>query len=363
MQAARRGSRAVSASSCRWRSLPACLGVALIAACATRPPAPVPEARVEAPAPPAGGRVLGRSERFVIYQPAPGDTLRSIAASFLGSESRDWVIAEFNGLGPAAQAEPERPLAIPLKPINPTGTYADQYQTVPILCYHRFAAGNGNGGGKMVISAANFAAQLDWLARNDYRVIPLAQLTAFLQGKQALPKRAVVITIDDGYESVHRVALPLLRKYGFPATLFAYTDFIGAADALSWAQLQDLAASGLVDVQAHSKSHRNLIERAAGDTDERYRQMLDAETRAPRELLERKLGLPVRAYAYPYGDANQAVLDALARQRYQLGVTVNPGGNGFFAQPLMLRRTMIYGDLDLAAFKLKLQTVRGVAAP
>lgn len=367
MPSARCGQRILSASTRRLCGLaPAALAL-LIAACSTRAPAPVPVPRVEVPALPAGGRVLGRSERFVIYRPAAGDTLRSIAARFLGSESLDWVVADFNGLNSAAQAEPERTLTIPLKSINPTGTYADQYQTVPILCYHRFATGNGNGGsnggGKMVISAANFAAQLDWLARNDYRVIPLSQLTAFLQGRQALPKRAVVITIDDGYESVHRVALPLLRKYGFPATLFAYTDFIGAADALSWAQLQELVASGLVDVQAHSKSHRNLIERAAADSDERYRQMLELETRTPRELLERKLAVPVRAYAYPYGDANQAVLDTLARQRYQLGVTVNPGGNGFFAQPLMLRRTMVYGDLDLAAFKLKLQTVRGVAAP
>ena len=359
----------MSRPECWLRGVATGAAAVLMAACATREPAPAPvpvavavaKPRVEAPLPPpAGGRVLGRSERFVIYQPAAGDTLRSIAAHFVGSESRDWVIADFNGV---AQAEPDRPLAIPLKQLNPTGVYADQYQTVPILCYHRFATGSGNSGGKMVISAANFAAQLDWLRRNDYRVITLSQLTAFLLGRQALPKRSVVITIDDGYESVHRVALPLLRKYGFPATLFAYTDFIGAADALSWAQLQDLVASGLVDVQAHSKSHRNLIERAAADSDDRYRQMLDTEARAPRELLERKLPVQVRYYAYPYGDANQAVLDALTRQRYQLAVTVNPGGNGFFAQPLMLRRTMIYGDIDLAAFKLKLQTVRGVATP
>ena len=363
MQTDRCGRR-VMTSSGRWlRGLAVCAVGVLMSACATRTPAPTPEPRVEAPPPATSGSVLGRSERFVIYQPAAGDTLRSIAARFLGSESRDWVVADFNGLNGAWQAEPDRPLAIPLKQLNPTGAWADQYQTVPILCYHRFAAGNGNGGGKMVISAANFAAQLDWLARNDYRVVTLAQLTAFLQGRQALPKRAVVITIDDGYESVQRVALPLLRKYGFPTTLFVYTDFIGAADALSWAQLQDLVASGLVDVQAHSKSHRNLIERGEADSDERYRQMLDTETRAPRELIERKLPVQVRHYAYPYGDANQAVLDALVRQRYQLAVTVNPGGNGFFAQPLMLRRTMIYGDIDLDAFKLKLQTSRGVAAP
>jgi peptidoglycan/xylan/chitin deacetylase (PgdA/CDA1 family) len=272
------------------------------------------------------------------------------------------VIGDHNGI---AKPEPGQPLVVPLKTFNPAGVTADSVQTVPILCYHRFgtSAATAGWGGKMTVSPGNFAAQLDWLARNDYHVIRLAQLQAFLEGKQALPKRSVVITFDDGYESVFRHALPVLRKYNFPATLFVYTDFIGAGDALSWAQLQELSASGLVSVQAHSKTHRNLIERATGETDERYRQMLELEARAPREALERKLPGPVRHYAYPYGDANEAVLDVLGRQQYQLGVTVNPGGNAFFAQPLMLRRTMIYGDHDIEAFKARLQTSRPSAAP
>jgi len=172
-----------------------------------------------------------------------------------------------------------------------------------------------------------------------------------------------VITIDDGYESVYRVALPLLRKYGFHATLFVYTDFIGASDAVNWGQLQEMEATGLVDVQAHSKTHHNLIERDDGVSDERYLQILETEARAPRETLERKLPGKVSQFAFPYGDANQAVLDVLARQHYQLGLTVNPGGNGFFAQPMMLRRTMIFGDQDLATFKRKLQISRGFVLP
>jgi len=306
--------------------------------------------------------VLGRSDRLVIYNPRAEDTLGSIAARFLGSAESAWVIADHNAI---SKPEPGQPLVVPLKPLNPGGVYADSVQTVPILCYHRFgtSAATAGWGGKMTVSPNNFAAQLDWLARNDYQVIRLTQLQAFLEGKQALPKRSVVITFDDGYESVYRHALPVLRKYNFPATLFVYTDFIGAGDALSWAQLQELSASGLVSVQAHSKTHRNLIERATGETDERYRQMLEQEARAPREVLERKLAGPVRHYAYPYGDANEAVLDVLGRQQYQLGVTVNPGGNAFYAQPLMLRRTMIYGDHDLEAFKARLQVSRPVVAP
>jgi peptidoglycan/xylan/chitin deacetylase (PgdA/CDA1 family) len=79
------------------------------------------------------------------------------------------------------------------------------------------------------------------------------------------------------------------------------------------------------------------------------------EIKAPRDLLAQKLGTPQTRYAYPYGDANEAVLAMLGKHDYQLAVTVNAGGNAFFAYPLMLRRTMIFGDMSLADFQARLQ--------
>jgi peptidoglycan/xylan/chitin deacetylase (PgdA/CDA1 family) len=191
-------------------------------------------------------------------------------------------------------------------------------------------------------------------------------LPGFLAGREPLPQRSVVITIDDGYESVHRHALPLLRKYGVPATLFVYTDFVGAGDAMSWSQLKELARSGLVDIQAHSKTHRNLIQRAPTETDTEHRRAIDGELRLSRATLERWLapdGVQVRHFAYPYGDADDLVLESMRRNGFELGVTVHPGGNAFYADPLLLRRTMIFGDHDLDAFKARLQVHRAVARP
>ena len=326
-------------------------------------PTPPPAVRLpesaNQPWPQAAGEVLGRSERLLVYLPRAGDQLEAIAQRFLGDAAKHWQIAEANG---STKAEAGQPLIVPLLPLNPTGVRTADLQTVPILCYHRF----GGAGTRMVMSPGNFAAQLDWLARNNYTVLRLSQLTEFLAGKQPLPARSVVITIDDGYESVYRHAWPLLKKHGFPATLFVYTDFVGIGDGLSWAQLQEMAGSGLIDIQAHSKTHRNLIDRNPGETDERYRAAIETELRAPRELLEKRLAgaqVQVRHFAYPFGDANEVVLDAMARQNYQIGVTVNPGGNPFFAHPLMLRRTMIFGDTDLEGFKARLQTTRSVGAP
>ena len=174
-------------------ALAAALLVAVLAASCASLPRPADAARtVTTTSAITESRVLGRSDRFVIYQPAPGDTLASIAGRLLGDASRGWVIADFNEV---AEAEPDRPLAVPLQSLNPLGIEFDRYQSVPILCYHRF----GNGPGKMVISAAKFEAQLDWLAKNRYHVIPLARLPGFLDGREALPKRSAVLTIDDGY--------------------------------------------------------------------------------------------------------------------------------------------------------------------
>ncbi len=326
---------------------------------AQRPPAPE-VSRDDEGRPGARGKVAGRSDRLLVYLPETGDTLAAIAARFLGSEQLAWRIADANGAG--WQATAGTPVIVPLAAPNPMGIGSEGVQTVPILCYHRFGAGQS----KMIVSPAQFEAQLEWLARNQFRVLRLADLQGFLAAREALPQRSVVITIDDGYESVYRHAYPSLKKFGFSATLFVYSDFVGARDGLNWAQLQEMAASGVIDIQAHSKSHRNLVERFASETDASHRSNIEAEVRQPRAVLERGLaaaGVRVRHYAYPFGDANEWVLESLQRHGYDLGVTVNPGGNPFFAHPFMLRRTMIFGDHTLEDFATRLQIRRPLGRP
>jgi peptidoglycan/xylan/chitin deacetylase (PgdA/CDA1 family) len=314
--------------------------------------------------PGARGRILARNERVLVYLTEADDTLPAIAARFLGSPSKAWLIAQANAMpaAPMRVGSQGQTLVLPLSSPPPWGVAEDSFQTVPILCYHRF----GSGSSKMIVQPAQFEAQLDWLQANGYSVLPLRALGGFLAGQDALPARSVVITIDDGYESVHRHAFPALKRHGYPATLFVYTDFIGARDGLSWAQLEEMARSGLIDVQAHSKTHRNLVERSEVDGDAAYRQGIETELKVPRAVLEKGLasaGVKVRHMAFPFGDANQTVLDALQRNDYDLGLTVNPGGNPFYAHPLMLRRTMIFGDHTLEDFKARLQVQRSFTRP
>jgi len=336
-----------------WSAL---FAIAILAGCATRPPAPFPPPPSPAPGPrySAAEGVLARNDRYVIYRPAPGDTLRSIARDFLGDETRSWVVADFNRIDGVA---PGQPVVVPLQPVNPYAVYADGYQTVPILAYHRF----GNKDGKMTVTPEAFAAQMKYLADNGYRVIRLSELAGFLSGERGLPARAVVITVDDGYASTYQHAFPVLKKHGFPATVFVYSDFVGARDALTWAQMREMIASGLIDIQSHSKSHDSLTTLLPGETEAAYRKRLERELKVGRDILQRNLNHEVTSFAYPYGDANQVVVERAQKANYRLAVTVDPGGNPFFAQPLLLHRTMIFGDHDLEAFKARLQVYRRAA--
>lgn len=344
-------------------ALAGCTSAPVLPAPAPPPASPATE-RPAAPAEDAGavpgarGSVVGRNERLLVYLAQAGDSAAGIARRFLGSAELGWQVTEANSDAPPATGStwapvPGQPLVVPLLPRNPLGVGADGVaQTVIVLCYHRI----GTGAAKMIVSPAQFEEQLEWLARHHYTVVRLADLAEFMAGRRALPQRSVVITLDDGYESVHRHAWPALARRGWPATLFVYTDFIGTRDGLSWAQLQEMAASGTIDIQAHSKTHRNLAQRGAGETDAAYRLSLDTELRLPRALLERRVpGARVRHFAYPYGDASDAVVAATQRHQYELGLTVNAGGNAFYAAPLLLRRTMIFGDHDIDAFASRLQ--------
>jgi peptidoglycan/xylan/chitin deacetylase (PgdA/CDA1 family) len=119
-----------------------------------------------------------------------------------------------------------------------------------------------------------------------------------------------------------------------------------------------MAESGLITVQSHSKTHANLTRRRWGESDTRYRRRLRAEVSEPTALLRRRLGRKVEFYAYPYGDANPRVVQELRVNGLHLGLTVQPHANPAFAYPYLLRRTMIFGQRDLQAFKAALEVYR-----
>jgi hypothetical protein len=103
----------------------------MIQGCATPPPlAPPPEQ----PAPRTSA-LLARDRDFAIVIGQPGDNFATLAERYLGDAKKSWWIAEFNGID---HVEAGQDVVIPLRARNPLGVYANGFQAIPILCYHRF---------------------------------------------------------------------------------------------------------------------------------------------------------------------------------------------------------------------------------
>jgi peptidoglycan/xylan/chitin deacetylase (PgdA/CDA1 family) len=313
-------------------------GTAPAAARAAAQPAPKPATTVQTP-------------DFVAVVVQPGETLESLAGTWLQDASRAWEIAEYNGVAGAAPGEE---LAIPLRPFRRGGLGADRYQTVPVLTYHQFAEKSTN---RMTVSREAFEAQMNLLKTRGFRVITLAQLVEFVEFRGQVPEKSVVITIDDGWRSTYDIAFPILRKFGYPATLFVYTQLItGGAKTLSWDQVREMAAQG-IDVECHTVSHRNLALPLGQESADQYFATIAKEIAESTRTIEQKVGKRPTFIAYPYGDTNGLAIALLKRQGYRAGLTVNREANPFFAASFRLGRAMIFGDFDLARFEKNLPTV------
>ena len=228
-------------------------------------------------------------------------------------------------------------------------------QKVPVFAYHRF----GDAPAALTVTTALFRQQMEYLCTHGYRVVSLDDLVSFMRGERPLPRNSVVLTVDDGYRSFYEIAYPILLEYGYPATLFVYTDYINRG-GVRWREIEEMVASGLVDVQPHSKTHANLAVFQAGETADEYTKRIEREIAEPTVLLSGRLVRPMHYYAYPFGDTNDYVIDRLREHDYRLGLTVRRGGNPAFSAPYMVRRSMVFGDAGMEGFVASLETFEKV---
>jgi peptidoglycan/xylan/chitin deacetylase (PgdA/CDA1 family) len=291
-----------------------------------------------------GAKVVGESDDFVVVVPSREETSEVLARAHLGDASKAWMIEDFNG-GRRVFKAGERVVA-PKRPWNLSGIEPNGYQLVPILVYHNLGP---QSKGRLVLGADAFAEQMRYLKREGYHVVTLAEFVDWTRLKRQLPKKSLVLTFDDGYHAFRDHAYPVLKKLGFTATLFVYTDYVGGGrNALTWDELKGLVAEGF-DVQAHSKTHGDL-RRAAGETDAQYAHRMQAELAEPPRLFQRQLGRGVQFLAYPYGRVDDDLLARVREQGYAAAFTVRRESNSSFVRPLEINRSQIYSEMTLDQF-------------
>ncbi|GAA0359009.1 hypothetical protein GCM10009092_24050 [Bowmanella denitrificans] len=298
-------------------------------------------------------KLIAQSDHFWIVETRHNDSFPALAQDYLDDPALASVIARYN---PGQSLQTGTLVAIPRKNLNPAAVYTQGVQVVPILCYHQFTQ-KDKSTNSMVVTARAFEKQMAYLKEHGYQVVTLDDVADFLNGEKNLPDKAVVITIDDGYASYYQVAYPILKKYGYPSTLFVYTDFVGIGRSLSWQQINELNEDPQVSIQSHSKSHSNLAA-SQDETTNDYLFRLTQEVEKPDQILRHKTQKDISHFAYPYGNSSPELVKLLKDRDYQLALTVRKGSNPSFAAPYLLRRTMIYGQDSLNGFSSKLEVFR-----
>lgn len=240
------------------------------------------------------------------------------------------------------------PAAVAAESAVPGAEGAGRDVTVPILVYHRF----GPVAGAMTVETKVFAAQLDYLHTHGYVVIPLRTLVAYLAGKApAPPAHAVVITADDGHESVFTDMFPLIKRYHTPVTLFVYPSAISNAHyAMTWEQLREMHDSGLADIQSHTYWHPDFHVEQKRLSARDYASFVQMQLAHSKAVLERQVGGEVDMLAWPFG-IDDAELVRRAREAGYVAAFTLAGHRASRADDLMsLPRYLMVNAMQGRAF-------------
>jgi peptidoglycan/xylan/chitin deacetylase (PgdA/CDA1 family) len=234
-------------------------------------------------------------------------------------------------------------------------TWRQLTQGTTILAYHAIAT-DGEPASRFILPCSSFERQMRTLARRR-RVLALDELVALRHTHRLPPARSVVITFDDGYADTRTLAAPVLAELRLPATVFLVSTRVGPdrvwegegelarRPLVSWEDVHELREFGF-EVGAHTRTHPFLTKLAPGQ--------LEAEIAGSRAELAERLGAPPQAFAYPYGNRNEATVEAARRAGYSSASTFRVGRNGPGTPLHLLRRTEIRGTDSRLRFALGL---------
>ncbi len=231
-----------------------------------------------------------------------------------------------------------------------------QDKTINILCYHKFTTKaeedvkDKKKQDVFSITAERFEEHLKFLKENGYNVISMKKYLSFLDGIDSIPSNSVIITIDDGYRSIYDIAFPLLKKYGFPATVYIYSVFFGGRNNLNEGIIKEMSKYN-IDFGCHSYTHQILTKRKSSWSDSDYLSFLEKEIIKSKIFFESKLKIPFETFAYPYGLYSKEVVYMIKKAGYRAAFSVVPGVNTPETSRYALHRTLIFNSTGVENLK------------
>ncbi|MBN2120517.1 MAG: polysaccharide deacetylase family protein [Candidatus Omnitrophica bacterium] len=223
--------------------------------------------------------------------------------------------------------------------------YFAKHAKIRILFYHHVGL-PGDDDPNLYVSPAAFERQMRHLKR-DSKVISFDELMSFLKDKAYPEQDCVVITFDDGWKDNYEVAYPILKKYGFPATIFVATGLVGKKNMLTWEQILEMSNDG-ISFGAHSVTHPHLTKI---DLKAAREEILNSK-----KELEEQIGKKVSWFAYPFGEFNSEIIKILKELDFECACSVINGSATRIEDLFILKRNGV-GNFSQGAFAARLSGV------
>jgi len=185
-----------------------------------------------------------------------------------------------------------------------------------------------------------FRKHLQYLKDKSYNVIGMADLKNFFDNGTSLPKNPVMLTFDDGYKDNYEKMYPILKEFGYKATIFVATGLLENEDYMSWADLKNM--TDLVYIGNHTWSHHASTGSA---------QVLSQEIGLADKQLSESGFNNIKIFAYPYGKPSSTSEDVLKSKGYEIAFTTTHGNILCKKKSLELPRIRV-GDAPLSNFGL-----------
>lgn len=224
---------------------------------------------------------------------------------------------------------------------------------VLVLAYHRISA-DDSGADAETVPLARFEEQMQDLRAGGWNVLTLDAMLDAKPGDPALA-RSVALTFDDGWKS-QALALPVLRRLGFPASFAIFPGSGLGWDYFEWPDVESISADPLFDVVSHSLTHpwdrkENLVTWSEGRSASHGPKDADAEIFESKRMLEERLHEPVHFFAWPRGWYDDRLVARGMEAGYRGLLTIDPGTNAPGDDPRRLKRVMVDGRCSLGQFR------------
>jgi len=189
---------------------------------------------------------------------------------------------------------------------------------VVVFVYHRF--GNSKYPSTN-ISIEDFEKHLSYLKNNKFEILTFGEAVDYINDPDIPYKEKMVsITVDDGYKTFYQNGLPLLKKFGYSATVFINSESVGGGTYMDWEELKHIHEQG-IEIGNHSHSHAYFVNIPEKERKDQFKSDIE---KCQKEI-KKHLGFTADLFAYPYGEYDEMMKAALESMDFKAAAAQNSG--------------------------------------